>query len=114
MGDATCTKPNVSISQTAIESVAYITLFSGKGGYNESMSNRKNPPDILSLVPHTPVTGDGQIHVYQDLSQALERRIASGEIETAVKAAHPDATVFRVDGLIVAMTSGAVPHSEQE
>ena len=112
MGDVTCTKPNVSISQTAIESVAYITLFGGKGGYNESMSNRKQPPEILALVPHTPVMGDGQIHVYQDLSQALERRIASGEIETAVKAAHPDATVVRFDGLIVAF-SGAVPHTQE-
>ena len=116
MGDATpyTMKPNVSIPQTALPIVNHITLFGGEGGYNQSMSNRKNPPDILALVPHVPVTGDGQIHVYQDLSQALERRIASGEIETAVKAAHPDATVFRVDGLIVAMTSGAVPHSEQE
>ena len=116
MGDATpyTMKPNVSIPQTALSSVAHITLFEGRRGYNKSMSNRKQPPEILALVPHTPVTGDGTIHVYQDLSQALERRIASGEIETAVKAAHPDATVFRVDGLIVAMTSGAVPHSEQE
>jgi len=115
MGDATPynTKPNVPIPQTALASVAHITLFEGRRGYNQSMSNRKNPPELLALVPHTPVTGDGTIHVYQDLSQALERRIASGEIEAAVKSAHPDATVFRVDGLIVAMTSGAVPHTQE-
>ena len=115
MGDATpyTMKPNVSIPQTALSSVAHITLFRSEGGYNQSMSNRKQPPEILALVPHTPVAGDGTIHVYQDLSCALERRIMAGEIEAAVKSAHPDATVFRVDGLIVAF-SGAVPHSEQE
>lgn len=114
MGDATPynQKPNVLIPQTALASVAHITLFEGRRGYNESMSNRNQPPEILALVPHVPVTGDGQIHVYQDLSQAFERRIASGEIETAVKAAHPDATVVRIDGLIVAF-SGAVPHTQE-
>ena len=115
MGDATpyTMKPNVSIPKIWAPNVKCNTLFRSKGGYNQSMSNRKQPPEILALVPHTPVTGDGTIHVYQDLSQALERRIASGEIEAAVKDAHPDATVFRVDGLIVAMTSGAVPHTQE-
>ena len=115
MGDATpyTMKPNVSIPQTALPIVNHITLFEGRRGYNQSMSNRKQPPDILALVPHVPVTGDGTIHVYQDLSRADKQRITSGEIETAVKAAHPDATVFRVDGLIVAMTSGAVPHTQE-
>lgn len=114
MGDATpyTMKPNVLIPQTALSSVAHITLFEGRRGYNESMSNRKQPPELLALVPHTPVSGDGQIHVYQDLSQAIEWRIGSGEIEAAVQAAHPDATVVRFDGLIVAF-SGAVPHTQE-